>query len=99
MVDRFNDTANNIYTLVDCYPSTGRTHQIRVHLGALGHAVAFDQIYGGDRLNLITKGELLRMFLHASEVKFKDPYTNEDIVVESKLPENLSTFLRNLKKI
>jgi 23S rRNA pseudouridine1911/1915/1917 synthase len=68
---------------------TGRTHQIRVHLAAIGHPVCGDPQYG-------TAGEygLERQFLHAARLAFEHPVTGEPVDVVSPLPEDLAAALR-----
>jgi 23S rRNA pseudouridine1911/1915/1917 synthase len=66
---------------------TGRTHQIRAHLAAIGHPVCGDPVYGGG-----TSGGrlgLTRQFLHASNLLFSHPRTGERVDCESKLPADL----------
>jgi 23S rRNA pseudouridine1911/1915/1917 synthase len=67
---------------------TGRTHQIRVHLAAIGHPVCGDRQYGGSRgLGLD------RQFLHAARLAFTHPVTGEPIDVRSPLPADLQAAL------
>ena len=67
---------------------TGRTHQIRVHLQAIGHPVVGDPAYGhGPELGLE------RQFLHASELTFPHPWTGEPVEVVSPLPADLAAAL------
>ncbi len=68
---------------------TGRTHQIRVHMSYLGHAVAGDDVYGPKKV--IT--ELGGQCLHAKKVGFVHPRTNEYLEFESELPDYFSSFL------
>ena len=75
------------YTLLEIKPETGRTHQIRVHLAAIGFPVAGDEIYGQK-----TPG-LSRQFLHAHKLKFKLPSTGEEVEFTSPLPEDLERAL------
>jgi 23S rRNA pseudouridine1911/1915/1917 synthase len=67
---------------------TGRTHQIRVHLAAIGHPVCGDPQYG-------TSGRygLTRQFLHATRLAFMHPVTGEEIDARSELPEDLAAAL------
>jgi 23S rRNA pseudouridine1911/1915/1917 synthase len=67
---------------------TGRTHQIRVHMAAIGHPVCGDRQYG-------TPGMygLERQFLHAARLAFEHPITGEALDVRSALPEDLETAL------
>ena len=69
------------HTHVRCYLHTGRTHQIRVHLSALGYPLAGDDLYGGS-LTWQTK-----QCLHASEVYFIHPMIQEWIALQAPLPE------------
>jgi 23S rRNA pseudouridine1911/1915/1917 synthase len=76
------------YTLLTVTLETGRTHQIRVHLQAIGHPVAGDPEYGrAGRLGLT------RQFLHAQRLAFTHPVTGDPIVVESPLPVDLQAAL------
>jgi 23S rRNA pseudouridine1911/1915/1917 synthase len=68
---------------------TGRTHQIRVHLQAIGHPVCGDPEYGAPS----TLG-LQRQFLHATRLAFPHPITGEPVEVDSPLPEDLRRALR-----
>ena len=81
------------YALLDVWPSTGRTHQIRVHLAALGHPVAGDTAYGATERPV----GLGRQFLHAAEIKFVHPVTGKQIRVKDPLPADLAAFLKELR--
>jgi 23S rRNA pseudouridine1911/1915/1917 synthase len=76
-------------TLLRVVLETGRTHQIRVHLAAIGHPVCGDPQYG-------TAGELglTRQFLHAARLAFPHPVTGAAVDVRSPLPEDLAQALR-----
>jgi 23S rRNA pseudouridine1911/1915/1917 synthase len=76
-------------TLVDCRLETGRTHQIRVHLAAIGHPVLGDARYGGAR----SAGLAPRPFLHAAHLAFDHPVTGERLEFESPLPADLQAVL------
>ena len=67
---------------------TGRTHQIRAHLKAIGHPVAGDPEYG--RAGLLG---LARQFLHAERLAFDHPVSGAPIDVRAPLPEDLATAL------
>jgi 23S rRNA pseudouridine1911/1915/1917 synthase len=75
------------HALLDVRLETGRTHQIRVHLAAIGHPVVGDGRYGGRRAPL---DDLRRFFLHAAHVGFDHPITGERIEVDSALPPDLA---------
>ena len=79
---------------------TGRTHQIRVHLAHLGHALAGDDKYGDFAWNRqLAREGLKRMFLHARQVTFRHPASGDAIVVASPMPEELSLFLASLGRV
>jgi 23S rRNA pseudouridine1911/1915/1917 synthase len=72
---------------------TGRTHQIRVHMQALGHPVAGDRLYGAPSASGVLAS---RFFLHAHRIRFDSPSTGERITVESPLPADLAAYLKTL---
>lgn len=77
--------------LVEVEPVTGRTHQIRVHLSALGHPIVGDATYGG-RSNVLG-----RQFLHAAKLAFAMPPSQRMIEFESPLPADLREALEELR--
>ena len=79
-------------SLVTCTLETGRTHQIRVHLSAIGHPLVGDGTYGGERSGLV----LDRPFLHAAHLAFDHPVTGERLEFESPLPDDLREILDRL---
>lgn len=79
-------------TLVSVTLETGRTHQIRVHMAAIGHPVVGDLTYGATRKDLAAP----RTFLHAARLGFTHPVTGERIEVESALPFDLTAVLKRL---
>jgi 23S rRNA pseudouridine1911/1915/1917 synthase len=79
-------------TEVACKLETGRTHQIRVHLAAIGHPVVGDGRYGGDRPAIA----MARPFLHAERLAFVHPTSGETLTFTSALPADLDAVLRGL---
>ncbi len=77
-------------TEVICELETGRTHQIRVHLAAIGHPVVADTTYQGKEL---PGARLGRPFLHAQQLGFVHPATDEDVTYTADLPADLVTVL------
>ena len=76
---------------------TGRTHQIRVHLAHLGHALAGDDKYGDFAWNrALARGGLRRMFLHARRMTFAHPASGEPTTIQAPLPAELEQFLAKL---
>lgn len=90
-IELFRDTA-----LLEVKPRTGRTHQIRVHLAASGHAVVGDRVYGRDR-RLAGELGLERPFLHAAELAFIHPVTGEAMHLVEPLPDELQAVRERLR--
>jgi 23S rRNA pseudouridine1911/1915/1917 synthase len=80
-------------TLLRCRLETGRTHQIRVHLASIGHAVVGDERYGGKGVDGWRPLPPGRPFLHAAVLAFDHPVTGERRSFSSALPEDLLTVL------
>ena len=82
-----------IYSLLQCTPLTGRTHQIRVHLQHAGHPIVGDDRYGDEEANRAArKLGLPRLFLHAQSIAFADDSGNE-LHFTAPLAEDLEAFL------
>jgi 23S rRNA pseudouridine1911/1915/1917 synthase len=79
-------------SLLDCRLETGRTHQIRVHLQAVGHPVVGDRVYGGARPGIA----LDRPFLHAATLGFVHPVTGWPVRVDEPLAPDLAAVLATL---
>lgn len=86
-----------VRTLVEARPRTGRTHQIRVHLSAIGHPVLGDRAYGGGGEDASRLG-LTRPFLHSWRLAFRHPATGERVEAEDRLPEDLVEALRRARQ-
>lgn len=82
------------FTFAEARLETGRTHQIRVHLDAVGHPVVGDRVYGRREETL----GLDRQFLHAARLAFPHPETGERVEVESPLPHDLELALRRARR-
>jgi 23S rRNA pseudouridine1911/1915/1917 synthase len=82
------------FSFLEVQLETGRMHQIRVHLEAIGHPVVGDQVYGKRASSMIKN--LNRQFLHASKLEFVHPVTGEQLSIESKLPTDLQHALDSL---
>lgn len=84
------------FSLLQCSPLTGRTHQIRVHLQNAGFPIVGDDRYGDADINKRVKAlGLARLFLHAQSISFPDEHGNE-LHFAAPLPEDLDGFLTRL---
>ncbi|MGA2411268.1 MAG: RluA family pseudouridine synthase [Candidatus Binataceae bacterium] len=93
VLHRFTEAA--AATLVRVRPETGRTHQIRVHMAAIGHPCAGDALYGGGG-----SGDGLgfeRQALHALALEVNDPRSGERLAFRAPLPADMETFLQSRK--
>jgi 23S rRNA pseudouridine1911/1915/1917 synthase len=92
VVERFGAVA----TLVACWLETGRTHQIRIHLAALGHPVVGDPVYR-PRDRPRSKASFHRQALHAQTLGFRHPFTDLEVRVEAPLPHDLDALIVDLR--
>jgi 23S rRNA pseudouridine1911/1915/1917 synthase len=109
-VERRIDSKFGKFTLVRVRIETGRTHQIRVHMASIGHAVVGDTLYGAPTEIVVpAKGKratadaermaLERNFLHAAELAFAHPRTGKMLELAAPLPDELSDFLKQLEAV
>lgn len=96
---------NGAVSLVVCRLSTGRTHQIRVHMANIGHPVLADPLYGGRRRAVLTRVSPLardlvhnfpRQALHAFRLGFTHPVTAQKMTFDSELPYDMSALIEGL---
>jgi RluA family pseudouridine synthase len=80
-------------SLLRCFPKTGRTHQIRVHLSEMGHPILGDYQYG-KRFTCMYRP--VRCLLHALEVSFPHPTTGKTLKITASIPEDLNTAIETL---
>ena len=85
------------YTLLECMPKTGRTHQIRIHAKHIGHSIVADEFYAGRKTARNDRIWCPRLFLHASGVKFIHPVTAKVVEFKSELSQDLITALHTLQ--
>ena len=83
------------FSLVECLPQTGRTHQIRVHLKYLNHPIVADPIYRGKRKETL---DLDRTALHAAAISFTD-LDGKQVLAQADLPEDLTEAIHSLSPL
>lgn len=86
-------------TLVELYPQSGRTHQIRVHLKYINHPIFADSLYAGRKTARADRKILTRVFLHATKISLIHPTTHTAVLYEASLAKELADFLKHLEKI
>ncbi|MDB4297408.1 pseudouridine synthase [Flavobacteriaceae bacterium] len=82
--------SNSRYSLVKLTPKTGRLHQLRIHMNKISHPLIGDPKYGDRFHNRMFENQfgITNMFLHAKNLSFTHPYTNESLVLSVDLPEH-----------
>ncbi|HPP52170.1 MAG TPA: RluA family pseudouridine synthase [Thermoguttaceae bacterium] len=88
------------YTLLECRLETGRTHQIRIHLSEAGHRVCGEKIYThplGGKPTPDPSGAQRHM-LHAAQLGFRHPITDEELLFESPLPDDMRRLIETLRR-
>lgn len=81
------------FSLLEIHPTTGRTHQIRIHLQYLGFPIVGDIFYAGRKQALEDRKFCPRVFLHASFLSFLHPVTHENLEFNSPLPVDLKKII------
>jgi len=81
------------FTLVECAPITGRTHQIRVHLAYIGYPIVGDKVYGRRKQRI----PLNRHFLHAAHLTFRKPSDDTMLTITAELPPELQKIVADLQ--
>lgn len=84
------------FSVLELQPETGRTHQIRVHMAALGHPLVSDQLYAGKKRAKFDQIWCPRQFLHAAELRFTHPRSQEVLAITAPLTPDLQEVLELL---
>ena len=88
VLERYKDA-----TLIECKLETGRTHQIRVHMEYINHPVVNDPVYGYNKMDDASFGQML----HAKEIGFVHPVTHEFMDFQADVPEQFNLILNKYK--
>jgi len=93
------------FTLLEIFPKTGRTHQIRVHLSSIGHSILGDPVYGRGKhprrieepvVRMVAE-KLQRQALHASDLKFLHPESGEPVAFHAPLADDMEKIIESLR--
>lgn len=95
VVERLESAAIGACTLIACRLETGRTHQIRIHLSEVGHPVVGERVYIRGYRGTVVPAP--RLMLHAAELGFVHPATNEEMRWVSELPTDMREVLESLR--
>lgn len=86
-------TFKNGFSLVSVMPKTGRTHQIRVHLAAIGHPVVGDRVYGAKQgITQFAEVQAQRQMLHAYKIEFTAP-SGKKLILKSEMPVDMKDLI------
>lgn len=80
-------------SLVELYPETGRTHQIRVHLKYIQHPIVGDYQYAGRKTARADRTWAPRVMLHAWKLSFQDPQTQKDLAIQAPVPDDMNSII------
>lgn len=87
-----------LFSLVQFFPKTGRTHQLRIHAKHIGHPIVADNFYTGRKTARNDKRWCPRLFLHAKSISFKD-ISGKTVNFECDMPSDLAKALKNLELV
>jgi 23S rRNA pseudouridine1911/1915/1917 synthase len=82
-------------SLVEVYPETGRTHQIRVHFKYIGHPLLGDYLYAGRVQSRDDRKEIPRVMLHAWKIAFSHPGTGKPLAYEAPIPDDMNAIIKS----
>lgn len=80
-------------SVVELYPETGRTHQIRVHLKYINHPIVGDYLYAGRKTSRDDRTWALRVMLHAWKIAFAHPKTGKMLAIEASIPDDMNSII------
>ena len=87
--------SNGQITLIELYPETGRTHQIRVHLKYINHPIVGDFLYAGRKTSRADRAWAPRVMLHAWKISFTHPTTGKLLALEAPIPDDMTKIINS----
>jgi 23S rRNA pseudouridine1911/1915/1917 synthase len=88
-----HDKKKEDISLVELYPETGRTHQIRVHMKYINHALIGDYLYAGRKTSRHDRGWAARVMLHAWKITFTHPTDGSLLAFEAPIPDDMNSII------
>lgn len=88
-----NKGATDVFSLVACFPKTGRTHQIRVHLKYINHPIVGDYLYAGRKTSRDDRVWAPRVMLHAWKLEFIHPVGGNLVAIEAPIPDDMKRII------
>ena len=98
-VKSYYSNDKDVFSLVELSPKTGRTHQIRIHMKYLGHPLVADEFYAGRKTARNNRKWCPRLFLHALNISFIHPVTNQPVTFVAPLADDLKEAMEKLEPI
>ena len=98
-VYRVTERFATMASTVDLFPKTGRTHQLRVHLSAIGCPILGDPTYGGKRVSSLEDILIPRVMLHAKVLGFVHPVTQQEISFSAPMPVDMKDTIHQIRAI
>lgn len=96
-VTRYKVVSTNDFSVVELYPETGRTHQIRVHLKYINHPIVGDFLYAGRKTARDDRAWAPRVMLHAWKISFLHPKTGEKLAIEAPVPDDMERIIHHAR--
>jgi 23S rRNA pseudouridine1911/1915/1917 synthase len=87
------DKGNDKFSLVELYPQSGRTHQIRVHLKYINHPIVGDYLYAGRKTARDDRTWAPRVMLHAWKLTCTHPVTQHELAIEAPIPDDMNGII------
>lgn len=96
-VDETYTADRGTFSLVSLHPTTGRTHQLRVHMTYINHPIVADTLYAGRKIARRDRTWVPRVMLHAQRIVFAHPETEEPLAIEALIPDDMKDVIRKLQ--
>lgn len=87
--------SDEILSVVELHPHTGRTHQIRVHMQYIRHPLVGDYVYAGRKTSRLDRTWIPRIMLHAWKMTFTHPTTGQSLAIEAPIPDDMSNVINS----